>query len=117
MRILNLRKDRFTPYGDRFLSIACLCFVITIPLFDYYVYLFPKQTNTYLTRYEITVPGPRIAKFSRCDKGIKIQDYYTSQRFFLCFNDKKHSVYNTKALVTVQSNAFGSYLVNYDISR
>jgi len=110
-------KTRVTQYGNRFFSIACLCFVITIPLFDYYVYLFPKETNTYLTHYEITIPGPRTTRFGRCDKGIKIQDQYTSERFFLCFNDKKYSDHNTQALVTVRSNAIGSYLASYDISR
>lgn len=110
-------KKRINQYCHRFLTMACLCFAITAPLFDYYVYLFPKETKTYLTDYEITVPGPHIGRFSRCDKGIKIQDHYTSKSFFLCFDSKKYAYYNTQALVTVQSNAVGSYLVNYDISR
>lgn len=109
-------KKRIDQYCHRFFCIACSCFIITAPLFDYYVYLYPKETHTFLTDYEITIPGPRTARFSRCDKGIKIQDHYTSQRFFLCFNDKKYSDYNSQALVTVQSNILGSYLVNYDIS-
>ncbi|MWP48588.1 MULTISPECIES: hypothetical protein [unclassified Gilliamella] len=109
-------KKRIMQYCNRFYSIACLCFIIIFPLFDYYVYFFPKETNTYLTHYEITTSGPRIGRFSSCNKGIKIQDQYTSGIFFLCFNNRKHSDYNTQALVTVQSNSIGSYLVNYDLS-
>ncbi|NUF27684.1 hypothetical protein [Gilliamella sp. ESL0254] len=110
-------RKRVTQYCNRFYGITCLCFIIILPLFDYYVYFFPKETNTYLTYYEITTPGPRIGRFSNCNKGIKIHDQYTSDIFFLCFNDKKHSDYNIQALVTVQSNSIGSYLVNYNLSR
>lgn len=110
-------KKRINQYCHRFFPMACFCFVTTFPLFSYYVYLFPNETNTYLTHYEIITPGPSIGRFSHCNKGIKIQDHYTSERFFLCFNDKKYSDYNNQALVIVQSNMMGSYLVNYDLSR
>lgn len=58
-----------------------------------------------------------MGKFSSCSKGIKIRDQYTSEILFICFNDKKSSEYNAHALVTVQRNALGTYLVDYDISK
>lgn len=58
-----------------------------------------------------------MGKLGSCSKGIKIRDQYTSKILFICFNDKKSSEYNAHALVTVQRNALGAYLVDYDISK
>lgn len=101
----------------QFFVITLLCCFMAISLFEYYVYLFPTETNTYLTNYKITISGPSMGKLGSCSKGIKIRDQYTSKILFICFNEKKSSGYNTHALVTVQRNALGSYLVDYDISK
>ncbi|WP_392553435.1 hypothetical protein RHO14_06140 [Orbus wheelerorum] len=105
-------------YIERFLGIGCVCFFIFLGSIDFYIYFFPKETHTYYTHCEITTPGPSSGRSGgHCKAGIKIKDKFTNKNFFLCFSSEKQPEYKLQALVKVQSNALGSYLVDYSLTK
>ncbi|OCG77330.1 hypothetical protein A9G42_05340 [Gilliamella sp. Nev6-6] len=100
--------------GHFFQFFLCSLF-ITICLPINLVHLYPGNTYEYLTDYEITTPGPQKRHYHRYANGIKIHDPYTSKKFFLPFTKNDADIYPKKLLVTIKSNFWGSYLIDYKL--
>lgn len=106
---------RIKKYLIRLMSIFLICF-FTICLFPYdVVYFMQGEYKTYITEYKITTPGPRAFKHHHCKTGIRIFDEYTATSFFLCFTKNENIQYSNKALVTIKTTPFGSYLSDYKL--
>jgi len=99
-----------------------LVFVLTMNIFDVYVYLFPKEVTRYITDYDVSFPGPSRGKSGRCEAGLWIKDLHTSRWIQLCSSKAElavgedHKQGMDGILVTTKINSIGTYIVNYEFT-
>ncbi|MFZ4833179.1 hypothetical protein [Rouxiella sp. Mn2063] len=107
---------------EMFFGGCALLFVLTMNMFDVYVYLFPKEVTSYVTDYDISFPGPSRGKNGRCEAGLWIKERHTSRWIQLCSSKAElavgehHKQGMDGVLVTAKINSIGTYIINYEFT-
>ncbi|VYT94962.1 hypothetical protein [Metakosakonia massiliensis] len=95
----------------------CLGLVLSLNIYDVWSYLSPGKIVHYDSEYEITFPGPAVARFSHCEAGLWIKDAPTRNWIQLCTNKKALASGRKPGMnavrVTARTNHLGSYIVDY----
>lgn len=104
--------------SSMFIAGGLVGLTLSLNAFDAYVYLFPDNTISYTSDYDVSIPGPYRGRY-RCEAGVWLKDIQTSRWIELCTSKEELKIGNKRqqgmdALwVTARVNHVGSYIVDY----
>lgn len=126
--IFSGRATYYRPIGktsnyviERFWVGFSCGFILSLGIYDVFVFMSKGNVITYEAAYEITYPGPGKGRFGHCEAGLWFKDYNTKRWIQLCTNKKALQAAGEPGAdavrVSAHSNEIGSYIIDYSFIK
>lgn len=118
---LRIENKPHSDMMEPFLGGMCFFGMLGLMYYDYVVWFFPEKTVSYITDYNITVPGPSRGKSGQCEAGLKIKDQTLGYWITLCSSKKELQQRRKPGMdgiyVVEQINHYGIRLISNEFTN